>query len=158
LSPPPPSSSISSSSYPSIYVCLLVLNISFKSLMLTITKIFSVTQKIKFSSKLVDGATQYGSTNSSSWNISSLVVTLSLPSWTTWTRPLNLVFTMDNQSILKWYFLKKKCICSKLVGIFWRKKGIVNIMKCSYYINFNQTMVRIYTNFSISGIIPIIFE
>ena len=34
--------------------------------MLTTTKIFSVTQKIKFSSKLVDGATQYGSTNLSS--------------------------------------------------------------------------------------------
>jgi hypothetical protein len=126
--PPPPSSSISSSSYPSIYVCLLVLNISFKSLMLTTTKIFLVTQKIKFSSKLVDRATQYGSTNSSSWNISSLVVTLSLPSWTTWTRPLNLVFTMDNQSILKWYFLKKKSVyVVNLLVFFGEKKASLTL-------------------------------
>jgi hypothetical protein len=98
------------------YVYSLVLNILFNSSASSTTKIFLATWKIKFSSKLVDGATQHGSTNSSSRKISFFAVTLSLPSQTNWTWLLSLVFTTDNQSTLEQSLLKKY-MCNKLVGI-----------------------------------------
>ena len=106
---------ISSSSSTSVYP--LVLNISFSSLVTSTTKIFLATWKIKFSSKLVDGATRHGSTNSSSWKISSFAVILSLPSQTTWTWPLSLVFTTDNQSTLEQSFLKKHICVINLLAL-----------------------------------------
>jgi hypothetical protein len=49
---------------------------------------------------------------------------------------------------------------NKRVSIAWqkKKKDIVDVTKSSLRINFNQTMVGIYSYSSIDGIIPIIFE
>ena len=98
-------SSLSSSS--STYVCLLEFKTTFNFPASTLTKILLVMQKFKFSSKSLDEATQYRSTNSPSWKTLFLIVNSSLPSWTTLTRPLDLIFTTDNQSALERSFLKK---------------------------------------------------
>jgi hypothetical protein len=53
----------------------------------------------------------------------------------------------------------KEFMYNKLVSIAGqKKKDIVDVTKYSLYINFNQTMVTIYSYSSIDGIIPIIFE
>ena len=98
-------SSLSSSS--STYVCLLEFKTTFNFPASTLTKILLVMQKFEFSSKSLDETTQYGSTNSLSWKTLFPIVNSSLPSWTTLTRPLDLIFTTDNQSALERSFLKK---------------------------------------------------
>jgi len=64
-------------------------------------------KKFEFSSKSLDKATWYGATNSPSWKTSSPAVNSSFLSWTLPTRPLGLVFTMNNQSTLERFFLKE---------------------------------------------------
>jgi len=71
-------------------------------------KILLVMPKSEFSSKSLDGATRYGSTNSPSSKITFLIVNLSLPSWTTSTWPLGLVFATNNQSTLERSLLREQ--------------------------------------------------
>jgi hypothetical protein len=47
---------------------------------------------------------------------------------------------------------------NKLVGIAWLKKDIVNIAESSFWINFDHTMMEIYSDSFVSGVIPIAFE
>ena len=49
------------------------------------------------------------------------------------------------------------CVINLLV-LLSKNKNIVDVVRSSLCINFDQTMVRIYFDFSISGIIPIAFE
>ena len=132
--------SLSSSSLTSL--CPLVLETSFYFSMSTSIKVFSATWKFEFSSKSLNRATWYGSTNSSSWKTSSHIVNSLLPSWTTWTWPLVLVFTTDNQSTLEQSFLRKIVCVINLLALLDEKK-IIDITESSLCINFDQTMMRI---------------
>ena len=52
----------------------------------------------------------------------------------------------------------KKCRCNKLLALLGENKDILDIVKSSFFINFDQNMMEIYSDSSISGIKPILFE
>jgi hypothetical protein len=45
-----------------------------------------------------------------------------------------------------------------LLALLGENKDIVDIVKSSFFINFDQNMIDIYSDSSISGIKPILFE
>jgi hypothetical protein len=51
-------------------------------------------------------------------------------------------------------------MCYKITGIdcLAKKKDIVDVAESNFWINFDQTMMKIYSDSSISGVLPIAFE
>jgi len=98
----------------------------------TSTKIFSTMQKFEISSKGLDGATRYKSTNSPSLKTSSLTVNSSFSSWTTLTWPLE--FGFHYESLMNsWTMLSKgRIVCViNLLTLFGKNKNIIDIAEFS---------------------------
>jgi hypothetical protein len=65
---------------------------------------------------------------------------------------------MDNQSTLEQSIFKERSVCViNLLALLKENNNITNIVMSSLCIDFNQTMMRIYFDFFVGGIIPIIF-
>jgi hypothetical protein len=72
---------------------------------------------------------------------------------------MNSVFTTDNQSALEQSFFKGRIVCViNLLALFAENKDIIDVTESSLSINFDQTMMGIYSDFFVSGVIPITFE
>jgi hypothetical protein len=45
-----------------------------------------------------------------------------------------------------------------LLALLGENKDIIDVVESSFWVNFDQTMMGIYSDFSVCGVIPITFE